>query len=117
MGFPVNDKSSLRVLCIQALMIVIGNPAVLAHDPHWRELLRTCQRNRATTGQSMPDLSTEEDSGGPSSSMQQQMHELERMMASMVLQQAAEQVAAATATAAEISAWAGEGGGAMHRHE
>lgn len=100
---------------LQALMIVVGNPAVLMHDPHWRELLRTCQRSGSTVGQAMPDLSADED--GISCDIQQQVHELERMMASMVLHQAAEQVAAAAAAAAEISALVGEGGGAMVRHD
>eukprot|EP00878_Enallax_costatus_P003269 GHUV01003472.1.p1 GENE.GHUV01003472.1~~GHUV01003472.1.p1 ORF type:complete len:563 (+),score=190.19 GHUV01003472.1:2226-3914(+) len=118
LGFVASPKRfNVAITRAQALMIIIGNPAVLMHDPHWRQLLRTCQRNRSTTGQAMPDLSTEAEANGSSSSMQQQMHELERMMASMVLQQAAEQVAAGTAAAAEFSAWVQEGGGAMARHD
>lgn len=41
----------------QALMIVIGNPAVLMHDKHWLALLMTCQQHGACVGQPMPDLS------------------------------------------------------------
>lgn len=42
---------------LQALMIVIGNPAVLMHNKHWLALLLTAQAHGACVGQPMPDLS------------------------------------------------------------
>ena len=40
----------------QALLIVVGNPHVLAVDPHWRALLQHCVKHGAYRGEPLPPL-------------------------------------------------------------
>lgn len=42
---------------LQALLIIVGNPAVLRCDPNWLQLLRLAQDNGCTKGSPMPDMS------------------------------------------------------------
>lgn len=39
-------------------MVVVGNPHVLATDPHWRSFMRFCARNDCYVG---PQISSEDD--------------------------------------------------------
>lgn len=82
---------------VQALLIVVGNPAVLMHDPNWRAFMQQCQLHGAVAGQPMPDLHLMSGSstaaGSSSSSGMQEMSELERLMASLSLGRAAEAAA------------------------
>lgn len=34
----------------KALLIVVGNPNILARDPHWQQLLTYCRQNGSYTG-------------------------------------------------------------------
>jgi hypothetical protein len=125
----------------QALMIVIGNPAVLMNDKHWLALLMSCSNHGAVTGQPMPDLSGAADaaaSGGLAgagvagyaassstrdptrSSLQQQIEQLEKLMTSITLSQAVDEVAAQQLLLEGPLGFSGlvdEAGGGMVRHE
>lgn len=41
-------------MCGVSQVILIGNPHVLACDPHWRELLQTIMGNGGCRGSSLP---------------------------------------------------------------
>jgi helicase MOV-10 len=34
----------------KALLIIVGNPNILQYDKYWKELIRYCKENNATTG-------------------------------------------------------------------
>jgi hypothetical protein len=60
LGFLDNPKRfNVAVTRACSLLVIVGNPAVLATDPHWGELLRLCLRRGAYTGVEPP-----QDSGG-----------------------------------------------------
>ena len=62
LGFLDNPKRfNVAITRAQALLIVVGNPSVLATDFHWRELLKLCIAKGAYRGAPLPDL---EDGGG-----------------------------------------------------
>lgn len=110
------------IAAVQALLIVVGNPAVLMHDKHWLALLLHCQAHGACVGQPMPDLSEAAaaaagaggDSNTPgaaaaggssysgnggafstsaSSGLQQEMVQLGRLMASIAIRNGVDDVA------------------------
>eukprot|EP01047_Picozoa_sp_COSAG01_P080761 COSAG01_NODE_15831_length_1295_cov_1.439799_2_plen_185_part_01 len=54
-GFLVNPKRfNVAVTRAIALLIVVGDPRVLWHDPHWGELLRFCHERGAYVGCPLP---------------------------------------------------------------
>jgi hypothetical protein len=55
LGFLTNPKRfNVAVTRAQALLIVVGNPRVLAADEHWGELLWHCADHGAYTGCPLP---------------------------------------------------------------
>ena len=55
LGFLDNPKRfNVATTRAQALMIVVGNPIVLASDPCWRGLLQLCVNNGAYRGEALP---------------------------------------------------------------
>eukprot|EP00961_Rhodomonas_salina_P290445 3924462-Rhodomonas_salina.1 len=56
-GFLANPKRfNVAITRAACLLVVVGNPAVLAHDPCWGELLRACIRQGAYRGVEPPLL-------------------------------------------------------------
>ena len=65
LGFLDNPKRfNVAITRAQALLIVVGNPTVLASDYHWRELLKLCVRKGAYRGVPLPDLGESAFEGG-----------------------------------------------------
>ena len=65
LGFLDNPKRfNVAVTRAQSLLIIIGNPSVLASDYHWRELLRLCVHKGAYRGVQIPNLDDGEGGGG-----------------------------------------------------
>ena len=65
LGFLDNPKRfNVAVTRACSLMIVVGNPAVLAPDPHWGRLLRMCIEKHAYTGVPPPASAQDEEGGG-----------------------------------------------------
>ena len=55
LGFLSNPKRfNVAITRARALLIIVGNPAVLALDPHWAALLRHALCNGAYTGCALP---------------------------------------------------------------
>ncbi len=55
LGFVSNPKRfNVAITRACALLIVIGNPKVLAADPHWGSLLWYCVEHGAYTGSDLP---------------------------------------------------------------
>lgn len=60
LGFLKNPKRfNVAITRPQQLLLVVGNPHVLVHDFHWRELLKYCKQNNACGGCSLPNLDDE----------------------------------------------------------
>ena len=60
LGFLANPKRfNVTVTRAQALLIIVGNPRVLASDQHWGELLSRCIHNGAYTGIALPDAAVQ----------------------------------------------------------
>ena len=56
LGFLSNPKRfNVAITRAQSLLIVIGNPHVLAKDKHWREFLVYCVKKNAYTGCDLPE--------------------------------------------------------------
>jgi helicase MOV-10 len=71
LGFLDNPKRfNVATTRAQALLIVVGNPIVLASDPCWRALLQLCVKNGAYRGEALPSdlFGDQEKSGGGGSS-------------------------------------------------
>ncbi|OXB73648.1 UNVERIFIED_CONTAM: hypothetical protein H355_017070 [Colinus virginianus] len=63
LGFLKNPKRlNVALTRAKALLIVVGNPAVLSKDPHWNRFLKYCQENGAYTGYPYEEEPPEEDS-------------------------------------------------------
>ncbi|KAK3769722.1 hypothetical protein RRG08_004971 [Elysia crispata] len=57
LGFLSNPKRfNVAITRAQALMILVGNPHVLAQDPHWQVLIKHCSENGGYTGCDLPDF-------------------------------------------------------------
>ncbi|CAE7547861.1 mov10b.1 [Symbiodinium microadriaticum] len=55
LGFVSSAKRmNVAVTRAKALLIVIGSPDILWHDPNWRELIRHCVSNGGYIGQPLP---------------------------------------------------------------
>uniref|UniRef100_A0A383WFR0 RNA helicase n=1 Tax=Tetradesmus obliquus TaxID=3088 RepID=A0A383WFR0_TETOB len=131
LGFVGNAKRfNVAVTRAQALLIVVGNPAILMQDPNWLALLLSCQQRGATAGQPMPDLNDAAarasygaangaNDGSSSSSNGGVVGLLERLMSSLTLGDAgaAGGVAAAEFGLQDLSGLVGEAGAGMVRHE
>ncbi|KAJ8047421.1 RNA helicase Mov10l1 [Holothuria leucospilota] len=70
LGFVSSPKRfNVAITRPQALLIIVGNPHVLATDAKWRALLKYCSQNNAYIGCEVPDLThfeqlyQDEDSG------------------------------------------------------
>lgn len=51
LGFVASPKRlNVAITRARALLIIIGNPKLLAMDPHWRSVLIHCMNNDAYTG-------------------------------------------------------------------
>uniref|UniRef100_A0A8C3XKH0 RNA helicase n=2 Tax=Chelydra serpentina TaxID=8475 RepID=A0A8C3XKH0_CHESE len=62
LGFIQNPKRfNVAITRAKALLIIVGNPAVLSKDPHWNTFLRYCREKGGYTGCPYPEESTEED--------------------------------------------------------
>ncbi|XP_071810041.1 RNA helicase Mov10l1-like isoform X1 [Asterias amurensis] len=62
LGFLSNPKRfNVAITRAQALMVIIGNPNVLAKDKHWRALLNYCLELGAYTGTQPPALTQDSD--------------------------------------------------------
>jgi hypothetical protein len=83
-------------LQLQALMIIIGNPAVLVNDLYWTALMKYCQENHAVVGCPLPDLAAataaqqaatdnSHHDGSTNHVHQQQVDELERLLTKVSL--------------------------------
>ncbi|XP_064632903.1 uncharacterized protein LOC135491148 [Lineus longissimus] len=56
LGFLSNPKRfNVAITRPQALLVIIGNPHVLAQDPYWVSLLKYCVDNKCYTGCDLPD--------------------------------------------------------------
>jgi len=59
LGFLENPKRfNVAITRAQSLLIIVGNPNLLLHDPNWRTFLKYCQENNAFKGvrpQKIPD--------------------------------------------------------------
>ena len=55
LGFVKNPKR-FNVACTraQALLIIIGSPALLCTDEHWNALLRHCEQHSSCVGVALP---------------------------------------------------------------
>lgn len=63
LGFLKNPKRfNVAITRAKALLIIVGNPAVLSKDPHWNTFLRYCIAKGGYTGCPYAEESTEEDS-------------------------------------------------------
>jgi len=139
--------TAAAIAAAQALLIVVGNPAVLMHDKHWLALLLHCQAHGACVGQPMPDLSEAEAaaaaaaggdsntsgaaagsssngngsafSASASSGLQQEMEQLGRLMASIAISNGVDDVAQQLLLqdALGFSGLVDEVGGGMARRE
>ncbi|XP_071960660.1 RNA helicase Mov10l1-like [Antedon mediterranea] len=57
LGFLSNPKRfNVSVTRAQALLVIVGNPHVLAKDPKWLAMLTYCIKNDAYVGCQLPDL-------------------------------------------------------------
>ncbi|TFK04256.1 putative helicase MOV-10 [Platysternon megacephalum] len=62
LGFLKNPKRfNVAITRAKALLIIVGNPAVLSKDPHWNTFLRYCIAKGGYTGYPYAEESTEED--------------------------------------------------------
>ncbi|CAM4612218.1 unnamed protein product [Lepidochelys kempii] len=62
LGFLKNPKRfNVAITRAKALLIIVGNPAVLSKDPHWNTFLRYCIAKGGYTGCPYTEESTEED--------------------------------------------------------
>ncbi|XP_067414809.1 helicase MOV-10 [Emydura macquarii macquarii] len=62
LGFVNNPKRfNVAITRAKALLIVVGNPAVLSQDPHWGIFLRYCVAKGGYRGCPFPEAPTEED--------------------------------------------------------
>ncbi|KAM4759750.1 LOW QUALITY PROTEIN: helicase MOV-10 [Cyanocitta cristata] len=62
LGFLKNPKRlNVAITRAKALLIVVGNPAVLSKDHHWHRFLRYCKEEGGYTGYPYEDESTAED--------------------------------------------------------
>ncbi|NXH91041.1 SDE3 helicase, partial [Edolisoma coerulescens] len=62
LGFLKNPKRlNVAITRAKALLIVVGNPAVLSKDHHWHRFLRYCKEEGSYTGYPYEDESTAED--------------------------------------------------------
>ena len=72
-GFLDNPKRfNVAITRAQCLLIVVGNPHVLAVDSTWRALIKHCVDNRAYRGEPPPNLGSDGDgpaAGGASTAM------------------------------------------------
>ena len=60
LGFLANCKRfNVAITRAQALLIIIGNPHVLAQDKHWGAMLKYCIENKAYVGCPPPMLEEE----------------------------------------------------------
>ncbi|GFR64003.1 RNA helicase Mov10l1, partial [Elysia marginata] len=68
LGFLCNPKRfNVAITRAQALMIILGNPHVLAQDSYWQALIRHCRDHGGYTGCDLPDFSKfqeDEDAAG-----------------------------------------------------
>jgi len=56
LGFLANPKRfNVAVTRAKALLVVVGNPAILGRDPHWAALLAHCVKHGAYKGCQLPD--------------------------------------------------------------
>lgn len=143
LGFVASPKRfNVAITRAKALLVVIGNPAVLGRDPCWGALLRYAQDRGCCAGQPMPNLDELQHlapavaaaaaAAGPATQQQQQQPGgdseqnevalLEQLFSSMVL---VNSVAAVTALQQQqlqlledlgVSGLVAEGAGAMVRH-
>ncbi|NXV78175.1 SDE3 helicase, partial [Atlantisia rogersi] len=62
LGFLKNPKRlNVAITRAKALLIVVGNPAVLSKDPHWQRFLRYCREEGGYTGYPYEDEPPAED--------------------------------------------------------
>ncbi|NWV53748.1 SDE3 helicase, partial [Daphoenositta chrysoptera] len=62
LGFLKNPKRfNVAITRAKALLIVVGNPAVLSKDPHWLRFLRYCKEEGSYTGYPYEDENTAEE--------------------------------------------------------
>ncbi|KFV61329.1 Putative helicase MOV-10, partial [Dryobates pubescens] len=62
LGFLKNPKRlNVAITRAKALLIVVGNPAVLSKDQHWQRFLRYCREQGGYTGYPYKDESPDED--------------------------------------------------------
>ncbi|NWT40164.1 SDE3 helicase, partial [Chroicocephalus maculipennis] len=62
LGFLKNPKRlNVAITRAKALLIVVGNPAVLSKDPHWQRFLRYCKEEGGYKGYPYEDESAAED--------------------------------------------------------
>ncbi|XP_074833526.1 helicase MOV-10 isoform X1 [Carettochelys insculpta] len=62
LGFLKNPKRfNVAITRAKALLIIVGNPAVLSKDPHWGTFLKYCREKGGYTGCPYPQASAEED--------------------------------------------------------
>ncbi|NWV07663.1 SDE3 helicase, partial [Ptilonorhynchus violaceus] len=62
LGFLTNPKRlNVAITRAKALLIVVGNPAVLSKDQHWHRFLRYCKEEGGYTGYPYEDESAAED--------------------------------------------------------
>uniref|UniRef100_A0A287CYF8 RNA helicase n=1 Tax=Ictidomys tridecemlineatus TaxID=43179 RepID=A0A287CYF8_ICTTR len=54
LGFLKNPKFNVAVTWAKALLIIVGNPILLGHDPDWKAFLEFCKENRGYTGCPFP---------------------------------------------------------------
>ncbi|NXI73554.1 SDE3 helicase, partial [Anseranas semipalmata] len=63
LGFLKNPKRlNVAITRAKALLIVVGNPAVLSKDPHWHRFLKYCKEEGGYTGYPYEEETPEEDS-------------------------------------------------------
>jgi helicase MOV-10 len=91
LGFLDNPKRfNVAITRAKALLIIVGNPAVLKHDKHWGALLRLAIDKGAYTG--VPPPPDAPDGGGPDGDDDALADRLEQMLIGAEPQGASEQM-------------------------
>jgi helicase MOV-10 len=76
LGFVANSKRmNVAITRAKALLIVVGSPAVLNEDQHWRCLLKHCHDNGAYTG--TPFHFSGDDDSGPDGGLSEELHRMQ----------------------------------------
>ncbi|PRP82146.1 RNA helicase [Planoprotostelium fungivorum] len=61
LGFLNNYKRmNVAITRAKALLVVVGNPHLLAYDPYWKKLIDHCKENRSATGWGINDYLKEQ---------------------------------------------------------